>query len=190
MKPNKQAAAKEQADTVQIRPITAKELCIISRRILPLYERIAKDRLYAKRLISAMRTLELDRITRVIQQVLPGAEVSVGGGFSAGLSLMITKKTMVYFETGIWKKGQLLSEEIRNVSPIMLQLLRKLANDRKFAARFIGLVRTRKQAELFRLVNNAIHSKPIVSATIDEYGPTFEVRLSNGKRYNLAFVQS
>ncbi|WP_217635300.1 hypothetical protein, partial [Paenibacillus sp. yr247] len=73
------------------------------------------------------------------------------------------------------------------VSLIMLQLLRKLANDRIFAAWFFRLVRTRKQAKLLRLVNNAVNSKLIVSATISVYGPLFVVRLSNGKRYSLFF---
>lgn len=158
MKISKKAVAKNQADTVQTQPITVKGLSIISRRLLPLYERIANDRLYTMRLLNAMRTLDLDRTTRVIQQVLPVAEVSVGAGFSAGYSLMITKKTKVYFNTGIYRPGQLLivkSEDIRRVSPIMLQLL--------------------------RLVNNAVNSKLIVSATISVYGPLFVVRFVKRK---------
>ncbi|CAN7514297.1 hypothetical protein LJR153_003646 [Paenibacillus sp. LjRoot153] len=192
MKLNKKAVVMKQTDNIQTQPITVKGLRIISRRILPLYERIANDRLYAKRLINAMRTFDLDRTTRVIQQELPGAGASIGAGFSASYSLRVTKKTKVYLDTGIFSPGQLLSiqsEDIRRVSLIMLQLLRKLANDGIFAARFIRLVRTRKQAELLRLVNN-VNSKLIVSATISEYGPLFVVCLSNGKRYNLSFEQS
>lgn len=193
MKLNKKDVATKQEDTVQTQPITVKGLSVVSRQILPLYERIANDRLYAIRLISALRTMDLDRTTRVIQQVLPGAGIAVGAGFSASYSLMITKKTKVYFDTGIFRPGQMLSiqsEDIRKVSLIMLRLLRKLANDRIFAARFIYLVRTRKQAKLQRLVNNSVNSKPFVSAKISVYGPLFVVRLSNGKRYNLTFEYS
>lgn len=192
MQINKKAVVKKQTDNVQTQPITVKGLRIISRRLLPLYERIANDPLYARRLINAMRTFNLDRTTRVIQQVLPSAGTSIGAGFSASYSLRISKNTKVYLDTGIFSPGKLLSiqsEDLRRVSLIMLQLLRKLANDRMFAADFIRLVRTRKQVELLRLVNT-VNSKLIVSATINIYGPLFVVRLSNGKRYNLSFELS
>jgi hypothetical protein len=158
-------------------------LRFISRRTLPLYSRIANDRLYATRLVNAVKAVNLNRVERIIRQEVEGAFVSVGAGFSAGLAFGSSQ-----FEVGIFRPGQeIRTNDIRAVSRIMLPLLGKIAEDRVFAGRIARQFRLRRTAALLQLARTVVSPMRIRSANIDDFGFSFVVQLDNGSRYNFVF---
>ncbi len=186
MKHRKVAVAKNRVNTAQKSVIIARRLRIICQKTLPLYLRIANDQLYAQRVVNAVRTINFDRLTRLIQQEVPGALIGLGSGFSAGLTF---GNNTPEFEVGIFRPGRRIqTAEIRRVSQIMLPLLRKFATDRVFTAQFT-LEQTRgRPAALRRLARTVVNPQRVISAIIDDFGFIFVVRLINGARYNFVFT--
>ena len=173
-----------QASADQRIAVIARRLQIISRRTLPLFARIGNDRFYATRLVRAIKEVDFARVEQRIKQVMPNAAaVSVGAGFSAGLNLGTQT-----FDVGIFRPGHVIrTNDIQAVSRIMLPLLREIATDRSFARRVAKQFVRRRQAALLRSARTVVSAERVGSATIDNYGFSFVVRLPAGASYNFVY---
>lgn len=172
-----------QVDSTQNTTVIARRLQFISRRTLPIFTRIANDRLYTTRLVRAIRALNFNRVEQLIRQGGSGVHASVGAGFGAGLNL-----GNQLFEVGIFRPGQIIrTNDIRAVSRIMLPLLRRIANSRSFARQMVRQFLLGRPAALLRLARIVVSVKQVRNAYIDNFGFSFVVRLPNGANYNFIF---
>ncbi|MCQ6559736.1 hypothetical protein [Paenibacillus mendelii] len=154
----------------------------ISKRTLPLYGRIVRDRNYATQLVQAVKALNFSRVETIIRLEVPGAMVGVGAGFDACLDFGNGSSE---FCVGIFRPGEkICTAQIRSVSRIMLPLLRKMANNRQFTARVTDLVIKRQSNALLRLIRTVVNPALVVSVPIDDFGFACVVKLPSGARYN------
>ncbi|UVI28604.1 hypothetical protein [Paenibacillus spongiae] len=175
-------SGRKKAVTAQRRDVIIQGLRITSRRTMPLYRRIVRDRNYAAQLVQAVQALSLERVETIIRMEVPGAMVSVGAGFDACLDFDNGDRE---FCVGIFRPGERIhTAQIRLVSRIMLPLLRKMANSRQFTAKVTDTIIRRQPAALLRLVRSAVNPARVIATPIDDFGFVCVVKLPSGARYN------
>jgi hypothetical protein len=161
--------------------LTAVALRIGASKTYGLYRKIAADRMFAIRLASAIRRVDLAEVERLFRKAAPGYNTFSVNSFTFIIGFPAPQPAdEIFNDTSLQGGGTLAAADLRGLSKLVLPLYAKLACNKAFTRKIVQAARAGDSDRLRRLIVPLIPARKLVSVRGSSQDLSLRIRLDNG----------
>lgn len=167
----------------------------VSRKVLPLYQRLSMNNAYAIRLVNALRSNRLNTILRVIRQVIPDATlagIEASGARVIDLCFGVPSGITTFCnETKVVSTGRGITvNRLRVLASIVRPLLSRIIESSSFRLNLANAILSRNLTQLNRITRSVITTDTLIAVRLlsqEDFGFELRFRL-RGVTYAFQFL--